>query len=139
VTGDYARHAREIPERGETGLVGRAEPGSLAALVRAVVEGSISRTNARQVLAAHLQSGRAVSEIVASEGFAQISDTSALEAAVEAAIAGNPGAVADYRAGRAQAVGFLVRQVMKATRGQANAAMVQDALRRRLDEPAGDA
>ena len=53
--------------------------------------------------------------------------------AVDAALAANPAAVADYRAGKAQAVGFLVGQVMKATRGQANAAMVQDALRRRLE------
>ena len=45
----------------------------------------------------------------------------------------NPAAVADYRAGKAQAVGFLVGQVMKATGGQANAAMVQAAVRERLD------
>jgi aspartyl-tRNA(Asn)/glutamyl-tRNA(Gln) amidotransferase subunit B len=44
----------------------------------------------------------------------------------------NPGAVADYRAGKAQAVGFLVGQVMKATRGQANAALVGAVLRARL-------
>ena len=56
-----------------------------------------------------------------------------LGAAVDAAIAANPAAVADYRAGKAQAVGFLVGQVMKATRGQANAAMVQAAIRERLD------
>ena len=45
----------------------------------------------------------------------------------------NPAAVADYRAGKVQAVGFLVGQVMKATRGQANAAVVQAAVRERLD------
>ena len=56
-----------------------------------------------------------------------------LTAAVDAAIAANPAAVADYRAGKAQAVGFLVGQVMKATRGQANAALVQAAVRERLD------
>ena len=48
-------------------------------------------------------------------------------------LAANPAAVADYRAGKAQAVGFLVGQVMKATRGQANAALVQAAVRERLD------
>ena len=47
----------------------------------------------------------------------------------------NPAAVADYRAGKDAAVGFLVGQVMKATRGQANAAMVAAALRERLDKP----
>ena len=73
-------------------------------------------------------------EIIEREGFAQISDSSALDAAVSAALDAHPAAVADYRAGKAQAIGFLVGQVMKATRGQANAAMVQEALRRRLDE-----
>ena len=48
-------------------------------------------------------------------------------------LAANPAAVADYRAGKVQAVGFLVGQVMKATRGQANAALVQAAVRERLE------
>ena len=53
-------------------------------------------------------------------------------------LAANPAAVADYRAGKAPAAGFLVGQVMKATRGQANAALVQVALRERLvDGPHG--
>ena len=51
---------------------------------------------------------------------------------VDEVVAANPAAVADYRAGKAQAVGFLVGQVMKATRGQANAALVQATLRERL-------
>jgi aspartyl-tRNA(Asn)/glutamyl-tRNA(Gln) amidotransferase subunit B len=133
VTGEYGRHSREVAERGETGLVGLAESRSLAALVRAIVGGTLSRTNAREVLAIHLRTGRPTDEIIEREGFSQISDSAALEAAVDAALRANPAAVADYRAGKAQAVGFLVGQVMKATRGQANAALVQDALRRRLD------
>ncbi len=137
VTGDYGRHAREIAERGDTGLVGHADAASLADLVRATTGGSISRTNARDVLAIHLRTGRSARDIIAQEGFAQISDTGALDVAVEAAITANPAAVADYRAGKSQAIGFLVGQVMKATRGQANAGMVGDALRRRLDQGGG--
>ena len=57
----------------------------------------------------------------------------------EKVLSANPAAVGDYRAGKPQAVGFLVGQVMKATRGQANAGVVQAALRERLDRPAGDA
>ena len=134
VTGEYGRHAREIDERGETGLVGLAEARSLADLVRAIGSGAISRTNAREVLAIHLRTGRPTGEIIEREGFAQISEAGPLDAAVDAALAANPAAVEDYRAGKAQAIGFLVGQVMKATRGQANAALVQDALRRRLEE-----
>ena len=51
---------------------------------------------------------------------------------VDEVLAANPAAVADYRAGKVQAVGFLVGQVMKATRGQANAAMAGEAVRARL-------
>jgi len=52
-------------------------------------------------------------------------------------LAANPAAVADVRAGKAQAIGFLVGQVMKATRGQANAAVAQAALRERLQNGEG--
>jgi aspartyl-tRNA(Asn)/glutamyl-tRNA(Gln) amidotransferase subunit B len=54
---------------------------------------------------------------------------------VDQVLQANPAAVADYRAGKDAAVSFLVGQVMKATRGQANAAMVQAALRLQLDKP----
>jgi aspartyl-tRNA(Asn)/glutamyl-tRNA(Gln) amidotransferase subunit B len=75
-----------------------------------------------------------VAAIVETRGFRQISDAGALGAAIDTVLAANPAAVADYRSGTTAAVGFLVGQVMKATRGQANAAMVQTALRERLDK-----
>ncbi len=62
----------------------------------------------------------------------QISDADALGAVVDEVIAANPGAVADVHAGKEQAIRFLVGQVMKATRGQANAAAAQATLRERL-------
>ena len=71
--------------------------------------------------------------IVEARGFQQISDTGALGAAVDEVIAANPAAVADYKGGKVEVVGFFVGQVMKATRGQANAAVVQAAVRERLD------
>ena len=70
--------------------------------------------------------------MIAARGFTQISDSDAVGRLVDEVIAANPAAVADFRAGKAQAVGFLVGQVMKASRGQANAALVQEALRERL-------
>jgi aspartyl-tRNA(Asn)/glutamyl-tRNA(Gln) amidotransferase subunit B len=108
-------------------------PAELAALIEAVGTGSISRAQGREVLDAHAATGQAVAGIIADRGFRQISDSSSVAAAVEEVLAANPAAVADYRAGKAQAVGFLVGQVMKATRGQANAALVQAAVRERLD------
>jgi aspartyl-tRNA(Asn)/glutamyl-tRNA(Gln) amidotransferase subunit B len=97
-----------------------------------VLAGRLSRPNAKEVVAEHIASGAPAAEIVAARGLAQISDTGALERLVDEVVVANPAALADYRAGKAQAVGFLVGQVMKASRGQANAALVGATLRQRL-------
>jgi aspartyl-tRNA(Asn)/glutamyl-tRNA(Gln) amidotransferase subunit B len=138
VSGDYSRAAKETAERTAAGLVGRAEAASLVHVLREVLAGRLSRANAKEVVAIHVASGRPAAELVTEHGFAQISDAGALAAVLDAVIDSNPAAVADYRAGKAQAAGFLVGQVMKATRGQANAALVQGALRERLGDGAGD-
>ena len=109
------------------------DPSELAALVRAVEDGAISRAQGKEVLEAHVATGATAAAIVAERGFVQISDAGALAAAVDEVLAANPAAVADYRAGKQQAVGFLVGQVMKATRGQANAAVAKQTVRDRLD------
>ena len=126
VTGEYLRL-----RKAGTGVA--VSPVELAVIIRAVDEGSISRANAKEVFEAHAAGGGTATAIIAERGLAQISDAGAVAAAVEAALAGNPAAVADYRAGKGQAIGFLVGQVMKATRGQANAALVQAAVRERLE------
>ena len=127
VTGEYLRIRNSGVAEG-----GRVEPIELAALVRLVADGSISRANGKEVLEAHFTQAQAVAAIVESRGLRQISDLDALGVIVDAVIAANPAAAADVRAGKGQAVGFLVGAVMKQTRGQANAAAVQAALRARL-------
>jgi aspartyl-tRNA(Asn)/glutamyl-tRNA(Gln) amidotransferase subunit B len=117
------------------GAGGILDATQIAMLIKLVSDGDISGTNAKEVLAEHLASGTAVAAIVEARGFRQISDAGALGSAVDEVLTANPAAVADYRAGKGAAVGFLVGQVMKATRGQANAALVQAALRERLDKP----
>jgi aspartyl-tRNA(Asn)/glutamyl-tRNA(Gln) amidotransferase subunit B len=97
-----------------------------------VLDGSITRAHGRDVLAAHASSGASADSIIADLGLRQISDRDSLAEVVDRVLAESPAAVADYRAGKTQAVGFLVGQVMKATRGQANAALVQAAVRERL-------
>jgi aspartyl-tRNA(Asn)/glutamyl-tRNA(Gln) amidotransferase subunit B len=127
VTGEYLR----IRNAGGAD-VGRIEPIELAALVRLVADGSLSRANAKEVLEAHFTEGHTVAAIVESRGLRQITDVDALGVVVDAVIAANPTAAADVRAGKGQAIGFLVGAVMKQTRGQANAAAAQAALRARL-------
>ncbi len=138
VGGDYGRVAKETAARTSAGLVGQSDAASLAHVLREVLAGRLSRVNAKQVVALHIASGRPAADLIAEHGFAQISDAGALAAVVDAVLGANPAAVADYRAGKAQAAGFLVGQAMKATRGQANAALVQAALRERLGGPVGD-
>ena len=136
VSGEYLRLLRKFGE-GDVPHLAASDLGvELARLIRLVLDEQITRTNAKEVLETHFTSGEPMTGIIESRGFRQISDAGAVAAAVDEVLAANPAAVADYRAGRGQAVGFLVGQVMKATRGQANAALVQAALRERLDTSA---
>ena len=132
VTGAFLGLLKAAPD-----AAARVAPGELADLVRRIGAGELSGTNAKEVFAAHAADGSSVGAIVERLGFHQISDQSAVAAVVAEVIAANPRAVADYRAGK-PVLGFFVGQVMKATRGQANAAVVQDAVRDRLEGgPAG--
>jgi aspartyl-tRNA(Asn)/glutamyl-tRNA(Gln) amidotransferase subunit B len=133
VTGDYLRLRNAA-----TGTIA-VRPAELAAIIAAVEDGSISRANGREVLEAHAATGDAAAAIIEARGYRQISDAGALAPVVREVLAANPSAVADYRAGKVQVVAFLVGHVMKATRGQANAAMAGDAVRAALDaDPAGE-
>jgi aspartyl-tRNA(Asn)/glutamyl-tRNA(Gln) amidotransferase subunit B len=127
VTGAYLGALKTDPA-----IADRVRASELADLIGRVAGGELSGTNAKEVFAAHAETGEPVSAIVEARGFRQISDAGALGSAVDEVIAANPGAVADYRAGK-PVIGFFVGQVMKATRGQANAAMVQAAVRERLE------
>ena len=132
VTGDYLRLRNQA-----TGPID-VVPAELGALIRLVGDGSISRANAKEVLELHIASGDGTQAIVEARGFRQISDAGALGVTVDEVLAANPAAVADYRAGKVEVVGFLVGQVMKATRGQANAALAQAAVRERLTASEGE-
>jgi len=133
VTGDYLR----LRNAATGGIAVR--PAELGGIIAAVEDGAISRANGREVLAAHAATGDAAAAIIEARGYRQISDAGALAPVVRDVLAANPSAVADYRAGKVQVVAFLVGQVMKATRGQANAAMAGDAVRAALDaEPTGE-
>jgi aspartyl-tRNA(Asn)/glutamyl-tRNA(Gln) amidotransferase subunit B len=105
----------------------------LAAIVGAVGSGSVTRAQGRDALEEHARTRGTASDIIAARGYRQISDRGAVDKAVDEVLAANPAAVADFRAGKAQAVGFLVGQVMKATGGQANAPLVAAAVRERLE------
>ncbi|HEY3523055.1 MAG TPA: Asp-tRNA(Asn)/Glu-tRNA(Gln) amidotransferase subunit GatB [Candidatus Limnocylindrales bacterium] len=133
VTGEYLRLARKYGE-GEVPHLEPARIGAqLAELITLVLGGELTRTNAKEAFESFVASGRPVGEIVAERGLRSISDADAIRGVVNEVLASNPAAVADYRAGKGQAIGFLVGQVMKATGGRANAGTVSAAIRQRLE------
>ena len=94
-------------------------PTGLSDLLRLIADGTLSISLAKTVLEEMYASGGDAAGIVEEKGLAQISDTSAIEAAVAEAIVANPKAVADYLDGKENAARFLMGQVMRITKGQA--------------------
>ena len=132
VTGAHAR-AMKATGPNAHGLADAARPAEVAALLAAIARGQVSRQVGRDLLAEHLASGTDAATLRAGAGPGPINDDATLSAMVEAAITDNPGAVADYRAGK-PVTGFFVGQVMKRSAGAADAARVTQLVRERLDE-----
>jgi aspartyl-tRNA(Asn)/glutamyl-tRNA(Gln) amidotransferase subunit B len=108
-------------------------PDALAELVRLTEEGVVSSTVAKDVLDRLWTDGGSARAIIEAEGLAQIGDESALAALVDQVLAGHGDAVAQYRAGKTAAFGFLVGQMMKASHGKANPKTAAALLKRALD------
>ena len=107
---------------------------NLGQLVGLLAKGELSGKLAKEIFPKMFQTGEPPAAIIEREGLKQISDTAALERAVEEAIANNPKQVEQYRGGKTTVMNFLVGQVMRATRGQANVAVVTEIFKRKLGE-----
>jgi aspartyl-tRNA(Asn)/glutamyl-tRNA(Gln) amidotransferase subunit B len=107
-------------------------PAQVAEVIALVGAGTLSTALGRQVVDAVLETGADVEQVIAERGLAVVSDTSALKQAADDAIAANPDIAEKVRGGKLPAVGVLVGSVMKATRGQADAATVKAILLERL-------
>jgi aspartyl-tRNA(Asn)/glutamyl-tRNA(Gln) amidotransferase subunit B len=109
-------------------------PAMLAELLAKIESGEITASTGKKVFARMFESGKAPAEIIAAEGYAQISDTSAIESVARAIVAKNPENVAKYKAGNEGVFKFFVGQVMRGMRGQANPQAVNEILKRILGE-----
>jgi aspartyl-tRNA(Asn)/glutamyl-tRNA(Gln) amidotransferase subunit B len=98
----------------------KVSPAALAKLLSLIGNGTISGKIAKTVFAEMVETGAGPAEIVNARGLVQIADEGELARIVRDVLAENPGPVADFKAGKPQAIGFLVGQVMKATQGKAN-------------------
>ena len=105
---------------------------TFAALVDRVADGTLSGSLGKEVLEALWDGEGTVDGIIQARGLKQISDEGAIEALVDDVIAAFPEQVEQYRSGKGKVVGFLVGQVMKASRGKANPRQVNEVLRKRL-------
>ncbi|MFD1954322.1 Asp-tRNA(Asn)/Glu-tRNA(Gln) amidotransferase subunit GatB [Paenibacillus thailandensis] len=104
----------------------------LGEMIGLLEKGTISSKIAKTVFKAMLESGKLPQQIVEEQGLVQISDESAIQAIVERIVEANPQSVEDYRAGKEKAIGFLVGQIMKETKGKANPAIVNKLLIEKL-------
>jgi aspartyl-tRNA(Asn)/glutamyl-tRNA(Gln) amidotransferase subunit B len=104
----------------------------LGALIDLIADGTISGRLAKDVFAEMVASGADPAAIVEAKGLRQVTDSSAIEAAIEAVLAAQADKVAEYRGGRDKLYGFFVGQIMRATQGKANPALVNQLLKKKL-------
>lgn len=105
---------------------------ALGDLISRIDKGEISGKIAKTVFEEMFETGRNPEDIIKEKGLVQISDTGAIEAAIDKVIAANPSQVADYKGGKVKLLAFFVGQVMKETKGQANPGMVNELVKKKL-------
>lgn len=105
---------------------------TLGGLLDLIADATINGKIAKEVLEAMMETGETAAGIVEAKGLRQVTDTGAIDAAVDAVLAANPDKLAEYKAGKEKLFGFFVGQVMKAMAGKGNPALVNEAIKRKL-------
>ena len=111
----------------------KIRPEQMATLLKLIDAGEISGKIAKKVFGEMFATGKDAEVIIKEQGLVQISDEGALKEMVAAVVEANPKSVEDYKAGKKKAMGFLVGQIMKASKGQANPAVINQLLTEKLD------
>jgi len=107
-------------------------PKALAGLILLIDNSTINGKIAKDVLLAMLEENKSADQIVKEKGLAQVQDTGLIEQVADKVIAANPKSVEDFKAGKKQALGFLVGQIMKESQGKANPKLVNEILTKKL-------
>jgi aspartyl-tRNA(Asn)/glutamyl-tRNA(Gln) amidotransferase subunit B len=129
ITGDFFAALNRTGRTIETSPVSGE---NLGALLDLLADNTINGRIAKEVFEAMVETCAAPGEIVEARGLRQVTDTGAIDAAVDAVLAANPDKLAEYRAGKDKLFGFFVGQVMKAMSGKGNPALVNAALKAKL-------
>jgi aspartyl-tRNA(Asn)/glutamyl-tRNA(Gln) amidotransferase subunit B len=130
ITGDYFAYLNREGFDVTNAPIGAEKLGGLVDLIS---DNTISGRIAKDVFEAMIESGKDAAAIVEEKGLVQITDTGAIEAMIDDVIAKNQDKLEQYRSGKDKLFGFFVGQVMKATQGKANPALVNELLRPKLD------
>lgn len=109
---------------------------NLGALLDLITDGTINGKIAKDVLEIMVETGEPPAAIVKARGLRQVTDTGAIDTAIETVLAANAAKLAEYQSGKDKLFGFFVGQVMKAMAGKGNPALVNEALKRRIGAPA---
>jgi aspartyl-tRNA(Asn)/glutamyl-tRNA(Gln) amidotransferase subunit B len=107
-------------------------PAMLAGMLKRIDDNTISGKIAKKVFDAMWQTGKDADTIIEEQGLKQVTDLGAIEPVIDEILAANPGQVEEYRAGKDKLLGFFVGQVMKATKGKANPATLNELLIKKL-------
>ena len=129
VTGDFFAALNRLGAAIETSPISAEALGELIDLIS---DKTINGRIAKEVFEAMLETGDAPGKIVAERGLKQVTDTGAIEAAIDAVIAANPDKVAEYKSGKEKLFGFFVGQVMKAMAGKGNPGIVNEIMKQKL-------
>ncbi|MEP4546855.1 MAG: Asp-tRNA(Asn)/Glu-tRNA(Gln) amidotransferase subunit GatB [Saccharospirillum sp.] len=125
LAGQLNRHEQDIADS-------PVSAANLGLLIQRIQDNTVSNKIAKTVFEAMFRGEGSADEIIEAQGLKQVSDSGAIEAMIDEVIANNPAQVADYRSGKDKLFGFFVGQVMKASKGQANPAQVNDILKNKL-------
>lgn len=135
VLGDILRLLKEKELPSESIPV---EPKKLYELLKLIETGTVSNTAGKEVFEEMFMSGKMADEVIKERGLTQISDTSELEQLAVDILDSNPQSIADFASGKTQAAGFLMGQLMKASKGKANPKAAKEILDRMLSERIGN-
>jgi aspartyl-tRNA(Asn)/glutamyl-tRNA(Gln) amidotransferase subunit B len=111
----------------------RIEPAQTTRIAALTFEGAVTASTAKSVYTVMFDTGKSADEIISEQGLSQISDTQEIEKTVVEVINSNPQPVSDFKAGKEQAIRFLVGQVMRATKDRANPQIVNELLKKKLE------
>ena len=127
VSGYMNKHLKELPELAIT-------PESLAKMIKLIEDGTISSKIAKKVFAEIVEKGGDPEKIVKEKGLVQISDPEQLKEIINKVLDENEQSIIDYKNGKGRALGYLVGQTMKATKGQANPPLVNKILKEEIEK-----